>query len=74
MLYIIQALLQKADVLFAAGDFEYAMVQYHRGMMVRPDQSQFRLGVQKSKNAIEESNGFTFFLSRLLILNNFRAS
>ena len=52
-----QALLQKADVLFAAGDFEYAMVQYHRGMMIRPDQSQFRLGVQKSKNAIEESNG-----------------
>ncbi|KAH7815626.1 putative tetratricopeptide repeat protein 25 [Monocercomonoides exilis] len=51
-----RALQQKADVLFAAGDFEYAMVQYHRGMIIRPDQEQFRLGVQKSKNAIEESN------------------
>ncbi|KAK2959351.1 putative tetratricopeptide repeat protein 25 [Blattamonas nauphoetae] len=51
-----RALLEKADILFAAGDFEYALVQYHRGMILRPDQNAFRLGVQKSRAAIEESN------------------
>eukprot|EP00771_Trimastix_marina_P001393 gnl/Trimastix_PCT/2465.p1 GENE.gnl/Trimastix_PCT/2465~~gnl/Trimastix_PCT/2465.p1 ORF type:complete len:936 (+),score=168.46 gnl/Trimastix_PCT/2465:46-2853(+) len=50
-----KALHQKAETLFAAGDFEFALVHYHRAQKVRPDIADFRLGIQKAKDAIERS-------------------
>ena len=42
--YSFKALLCKADVLFAKGDFELALMWYHRGLQQRPDSDEFRLG------------------------------
>ncbi|XP_051496179.1 outer dynein arm-docking complex subunit 4 isoform X1 [Apus apus] len=43
---------QKAEVLYAMGDFEFALVYYHRGRRLRPDLEKFRLGIEKSQAAI----------------------
>eukprot|EP00742_Colponemidia_sp_Colp-10_P004338 GILJ01004629.1.p1 GENE.GILJ01004629.1~~GILJ01004629.1.p1 ORF type:complete len:621 (+),score=76.85 GILJ01004629.1:94-1956(+) len=50
-----RGLYQKAEALFSAGNFEFALVNYHRGARLRPDLHGFRLGIQKSKEAIEVS-------------------
>lgn len=34
------------------GDFEFALVFYHRGCRLRPDLGKFRLGIEKSQEAI----------------------
>lgn len=34
------------------GDFEFALVFYHRGCRLRPDLEKFRLGIEKSQEAI----------------------
>ncbi|NXJ85358.1 TTC25 protein, partial [Trogon melanurus] len=47
-----KGLYQKAETLYTMGDFEFALVFYHRGNRVRPDQQKFRLGIQKSEEAI----------------------
>lgn len=39
------------------GDFEYALVHYHRGHKLRPELNEFRLGIQKAKEAIDNSIG-----------------
>eukprot|EP00002_Diphylleia_rotans_P027795 TRINITY_DN5587_c0_g1_i1.p1 TRINITY_DN5587_c0_g1~~TRINITY_DN5587_c0_g1_i1.p1 ORF type:complete len:683 (+),score=132.26 TRINITY_DN5587_c0_g1_i1:96-2144(+) len=52
-----RAILQKADVHFATGDFEVALVYYHRGAKVRPDLEDFRLGIQRARKAIEDAIG-----------------
>ncbi|XP_076391962.1 outer dynein arm-docking complex subunit 4 [Megachile rotundata] len=43
----------KAEALYHLGDFEMSLVYYYRGMRIRPEYGQFRLGVQKAKNAIQ---------------------
>ncbi|XP_048263877.1 outer dynein arm-docking complex subunit 4 isoform X2 [Bombus terrestris] len=43
----------KAEALYCIGDFEMSLVYYYRGMRIRPEYGQFRLGVQKAKNAIQ---------------------
>uniref|UniRef100_A0A8C6XQ82 Outer dynein arm-docking complex subunit 4 n=1 Tax=Naja naja TaxID=35670 RepID=A0A8C6XQ82_NAJNA len=50
-----KGLYQKAEALYTMGDFEFALVFYHRGHKLRPDLQKFRLGIQKSKEAIENS-------------------
>eukprot|EP00002_Diphylleia_rotans_P018947 TRINITY_DN3662_c0_g1_i8.p1 TRINITY_DN3662_c0_g1~~TRINITY_DN3662_c0_g1_i8.p1 ORF type:complete len:445 (+),score=81.79 TRINITY_DN3662_c0_g1_i8:50-1384(+) len=50
-----RAILQKAEAHFAAGDFEQALVYFHRGYQIRCDVDEFRLGVQKSQEAIMEA-------------------
>uniref|UniRef100_A0A8C5STL7 Outer dynein arm-docking complex subunit 4 n=1 Tax=Laticauda laticaudata TaxID=8630 RepID=A0A8C5STL7_LATLA len=52
-----KGLYQKAEALYTMGDFEFALVFYHRGHKLRPDLQKFRLGIQKSKEAIENSVG-----------------
>ncbi|EDV21041.1 uncharacterized protein TRIADDRAFT_30804 [Trichoplax adhaerens] len=47
----------KAEALYAMGDFEYALVHYHRGHKLRPELNEFRLGIQKAKEAIDNSIG-----------------
>ncbi|KPJ07562.1 Tetratricopeptide repeat protein 25 [Papilio machaon] len=52
-----RALLQKAEALYYCGEFELSLVHYHRGLSTRPDLSDFRLGVQKAQEAIENTIG-----------------
>lgn len=48
---------QKAEALYAKGDFEMALVHYHRGKQFRPEIDEFRLGIQKAREAIDNSIG-----------------
>ena len=48
---------QKAEALYSLGNFEFALVNYHRGNKLRPELAEFRLGVQKAKEAIQFSVG-----------------
>ncbi|GAB1869731.1 Outer dynein arm-docking complex subunit 4 [Camponotus japonicus] len=43
----------KAEALYHLGDFEMSLMYYYRGMRIRPEFDQFRLGVQKAKDAIQ---------------------
>ena len=52
-----QGLYQKAEALYSKGDFEYALVFYHRGHKIRPELHQFTLGVQKAQEAINNCIG-----------------
>ncbi|KAG9392965.1 TPR repeat [Carpediemonas membranifera] len=47
-----QATFQQAEVLYASGDFEYALVHYHRAHRIRPDILEYQLGIRKAESAI----------------------
>lgn len=55
-----RAIYYKAEALYHLGDFELSLVFYYRGMKVRPEFDQFRLGVQKAKEAIQNILGGQF--------------
>ncbi|XP_026888967.2 tetratricopeptide repeat protein 25 isoform X1 [Electrophorus electricus] len=48
---------QKAEALYTMGDFEFALVFYHRGHRLRPELQDFRLGIQKAQEAINNCVG-----------------
>ncbi|XP_031844039.1 outer dynein arm-docking complex subunit 4 isoform X1 [Nomia melanderi] len=48
-----KAIYCKAEALYHLGDYEMSLVYYYRGMRIRPEYGQFRLGVQKAKDAIK---------------------
>uniref|UniRef100_A0A3P8YQS2 Outer dynein arm-docking complex subunit 4 n=1 Tax=Esox lucius TaxID=8010 RepID=A0A3P8YQS2_ESOLU len=52
-----KGLYQKAEALYTMGDFEFALVFYHRGHKLRPELQEFRLGIQKAQEAIHNSVG-----------------
>lgn len=52
-----KAVFMKAEALYAIGDFEFALVHFHRGNRARPEFSEFRVGVQKAREAIENAIG-----------------
>lgn len=52
-----KGLYQKAEALYQKGDFEMALVFYHRGNKLRPELQEFRLGIQKAQEAIDNSVG-----------------
>jgi len=52
-----KGIFQKAEALYATGDFEMALVYYHRGNKLRPEFNDFRLGIQKASEAIDNSIG-----------------
>ncbi|XP_053121967.1 outer dynein arm-docking complex subunit 4 isoform X3 [Hemicordylus capensis] len=52
-----KGLYQKAEALYTMGDFEFALVFYHRGYKLRPEVQKFKLGIQKCQEAIENSVG-----------------
>ena len=56
LLYL-QGILQKAEVLYSMGDFETALMFFHRGKKIRPEIREFTLGIQKSSSAIENAVG-----------------
>ncbi|KAJ3127307.1 eukaryotic translation initiation factor 3 subunit A [Nowakowskiella sp. JEL0407] len=55
--FFFKGIYQKAEALYAQGDFEMALVYYHRGNKLRPELDEFRLGIQKSREAIDNSIG-----------------
>ncbi|NXF83909.1 TTC25 protein, partial [Sclerurus mexicanus] len=52
-----EGLYQKAETLYTMGDFEFALVFYHRGRRLRPDLHKFQLGINKAEEAIINSIG-----------------
>ena len=48
--------------MYYKGDFELALVFYHRGHKLRPELQEFRLGIQKAQEAIENSVGSEYSL------------
>lgn len=52
-----KGLYQKAEVLYTMGDFEHALVFYHRGHRIRPELNEFTLGIQKAREAVNNSIG-----------------
>ncbi|XP_062874814.1 outer dynein arm-docking complex subunit 4 [Trichomycterus rosablanca] len=52
-----KGLYQKAEALYTMGNFEFALVFYHRGHKLRPELQEFRLGIQKAQEAINNSVG-----------------
>ena len=59
----IQGLYQKAEALYSKGEFEYALLYYHRGYKLRQDQEEFKLGIQKAQEAIDNAIGSKNYLS-----------
>ncbi|XP_076087879.1 outer dynein arm-docking complex subunit 4-like isoform X8 [Mytilus galloprovincialis] len=53
----IRGLYQKAEALYQLGDFETALVFFHRGHKLRPELQELRMGIQKSEEAINNSIG-----------------
>uniref|UniRef100_F6T4B2 Outer dynein arm-docking complex subunit 4 n=3 Tax=Equus caballus TaxID=9796 RepID=F6T4B2_HORSE len=51
-----KGILQKAETLYTMGDFEFALVFFHRGYKLRPDR-EFKVGIQKAQEAINNSVG-----------------
>ena len=48
---------QKAEALYQLGDFEMALVFFHRGHRLRPELQELRMGIQKAEEAIKNSIG-----------------
>lgn len=55
----IRAIYQKAESLYFLGQFEHSLMFFHRGLRLRPEMKSFRLGVQKTQEAIENTIGVT---------------
>ena len=53
----IRAIYQKAESLYYLGKFEHSLMFFHRGLRLRPELNNFRLGVQKTQEAIENTIG-----------------
>ena len=51
---------QRAEALYQMGNFEHGLIFFHRGHALRPELDQFRLGIQKCQEAIENSVGSEF--------------
>lgn len=52
-----KGLYQKAEVLYSMGDFEHALMFFHRGHKIRPELDEFTLGIQKAQEAVNNSIG-----------------
>lgn len=52
-----KGLYQKAEALYHMGEFEFALMFYHKGQKLRPQIEEFRLGIQKATKAIEDTIG-----------------
>lgn len=62
--FSVKGLLAKADTQYHRGNFEHALKYFHRAQAERPEYNGVRLGINKSRGAIENSltkvNGFDF--------------
>ena len=55
-----QTLYQKAEALFYRGDYEAALMLYHRGQHMRPNAAEFRMGIQRCEDVISKMCGKPF--------------
>jgi len=55
----IQGLYQFAEALFNLGQFEQALIAFHRGFRARRDKEEFRVGINKAQDAIRRAIGGT---------------
>ncbi|XP_044267652.1 outer dynein arm-docking complex subunit 4 isoform X1 [Tribolium madens] len=62
----LRAIYQKAEALYYLGDFEHSLMYYHRGLHIRPDHEDFKLGVHKAQKAIENAIGSPNVFANLL--------
>eukprot|EP00047_Mylnosiga_fluctuans_P004257 m.233489 g.233489 ORF g.233489 m.233489 type:complete len:495 (+) comp12523_c0_seq1:145-1629(+) len=53
----IKGIFAKAEALYFKGDFEFSLVFYHRGNKLRSELQEFRLGIQKAREAIINAVG-----------------
>lgn len=53
----IRGIYQKAESLYFLGQFEHSLMFFHRGLRLRPELTSFRLGIQKTQEAIENTIG-----------------
>lgn len=53
----IKGIFAKAEALYFKGDFEFSLVFYHRGNKLRGELQEFRLGIQKAREAIINAVG-----------------
>jgi tetratricopeptide (TPR) repeat protein len=59
----IMGLFQFAEALFNLGQFEQALIAYHRGFRARRDKEEFRIGINKAQDAIRRAiGGLTFYI------------
>ncbi|KAI8814218.1 hypothetical protein BJ742DRAFT_786847 [Cladochytrium replicatum] len=49
----VRGVYQKAESLYDLGEFETALIFYHRGNRLRPDSDDFKMGIQKSTKGIQ---------------------
>ncbi|RZC35820.1 tetratricopeptide repeat protein 25 [Asbolus verrucosus] len=61
----LKAIYQKAESLYYLGDFEHSLMYYHRGLHIRPDHEDFKLGVHKAQKAIENAIGTSCIFSKI---------
>lgn len=61
-----KGLYQKAEALYAMGEFELALVFYHRGKKLRSDVKEFQLGINKAQEAIDNCVGGILILKFVL--------
>ncbi|KAJ3335445.1 Tetratricopeptide repeat protein 25 [Gonapodya sp. JEL0774] len=52
-----RAILLRAEALYASGDFENALVWFHRGARIKPELDEFRLGIQKAQESVMNGIG-----------------
>lgn len=57
LFFFVKGLYQKAEALYAMGEFELALMFYHRGKKLRSDLREFQLGINKAQEAIDNSVG-----------------
>ena len=53
------------------GEFELALVFYHRGKKLRGDVKEFQMGINKAQEAIDNCVGGTYLGSLCLYAKNF---
>jgi hypothetical protein len=66
-IFCIKGLYQKAEALYAMGEFELALVFYHRGKKLRGDVREFQLGINKAQEAIDNCVGGKDEIAELFI-------
>jgi hypothetical protein len=53
------------------GEFELALMFYHRGKKLRSDLREFQLGINKAQEAIDNSvGGMNFSIEKKLLINS----
>jgi tetratricopeptide (TPR) repeat protein len=67
----ITGLYQYGEALFNLGQFEQALMAYHRGYLKRKDKEEFRIGVNKAQDAINRAIGGKSFIKACMHLKRF---